>query len=371
MKPEYMFLTMLIPGPSNPERRIDVYSESLIEELLQLWHVGVLMHNHGTNQVFMMREALMWTVNDLPAYGMASGWSTAGIMGALFFLSHDYPYRKNKRSFTKNRQERKIARPRLTGDEIRHRVEEFGTVVEEPLTYLLDVVYIEKNVFDNIFNTVMDIKGKTKDNLNPRKNLKNIYNRPELEVDKCRPNAMPKAAYTLTKEQKKKICEWKLILIAFRELLLKFVRNALNEAQLGQPPQQMEVFASCYKKKDDGSWSGLQAEEVARRNNFGMGFEALTSNVARLWTKDYRTSTSNGVRDRGEKAGLSLCYWVRGIDIKCRSPVDQRPQSINLQSRLAPGTFHLNTASENQAYVRHTLQQDRDQDVVPRPATDY
>ncbi|KAL0329089.1 UNVERIFIED_CONTAM: hypothetical protein Sradi_4895600 [Sesamum radiatum] len=34
-----------------------------------------------TNQAFMMRAALMWTVNDLPAYGMASGWSTAGIMG--------------------------------------------------------------------------------------------------------------------------------------------------------------------------------------------------------------------------------------------------------------------------------------------------
>ncbi|KAK4391441.1 hypothetical protein Sango_1921900 [Sesamum angolense] len=50
--------------------------------------------------------------------------------------------------------------------------------------------------------------GKTKNNLNARKNLKNICNCPELEVDKHRSNAMPKAAYTLTKEQKKKICKW-------------------------------------------------------------------------------------------------------------------------------------------------------------------
>ncbi|KAL0430494.1 UNVERIFIED_CONTAM: hypothetical protein Sradi_0675400 [Sesamum radiatum] len=127
MKPEYMFLTMVIPGPSNPKRCIDIYLEPLIKELLQLWHVGVLTHDHATNQAFMMRAALMWTINDLPAYGMASGWSTA---------------------------------------------------------------------------------GKTKDNLNARKDLKNICNRPELEVDERRPNAMPKAAYTLTKEQKKKICEW-------------------------------------------------------------------------------------------------------------------------------------------------------------------
>ncbi|KAL0428620.1 UNVERIFIED_CONTAM: hypothetical protein Slati_3036800 [Sesamum latifolium] len=84
MKPEYMFLTMVIPGPSNPKRHIDVYLEPLIEELLQLWHVGVLTHDHAMNQTFMMRAALMWTVNDLPVYGMASGWSTAVLWGALF-----------------------------------------------------------------------------------------------------------------------------------------------------------------------------------------------------------------------------------------------------------------------------------------------
>ncbi|KAL0419059.1 UNVERIFIED_CONTAM: hypothetical protein Sradi_1319400 [Sesamum radiatum] len=34
-----------------------------------------------TDHAFMMRAALMWTVNDLPIYGMAFGWSTTGIMG--------------------------------------------------------------------------------------------------------------------------------------------------------------------------------------------------------------------------------------------------------------------------------------------------
>ncbi|KAL0433375.1 UNVERIFIED_CONTAM: hypothetical protein Slati_2671800 [Sesamum latifolium] len=67
----------------------------------------------------------------------------------------------------------------------------------------LDIMHIEKNMFDNIFNTVMDIKGKTKDNLNARKD-----NRLELEVDKRRPYVMPKAVYTLTRDQKKRIFEW-------------------------------------------------------------------------------------------------------------------------------------------------------------------
>ncbi|KAK4383318.1 hypothetical protein Sango_2787300 [Sesamum angolense] len=68
-----MFLKMVIPGPSNSKRLINVYLEPLIEELLQLWHVGVRTYDHGTYRAFIMRVTLMWTVNDLPTYGMAFG----------------------------------------------------------------------------------------------------------------------------------------------------------------------------------------------------------------------------------------------------------------------------------------------------------
>ncbi|KAL0427833.1 UNVERIFIED_CONTAM: hypothetical protein Slati_2958100 [Sesamum latifolium] len=80
---EYMFLTMVISGPFNPKCLIDVYLEPLIEELQILWYVYVLTHDNVKNETFTMRVALMWTVNDLPAYGMASGWSSAGVMGCL------------------------------------------------------------------------------------------------------------------------------------------------------------------------------------------------------------------------------------------------------------------------------------------------
>ncbi|KAL0378732.1 UNVERIFIED_CONTAM: hypothetical protein Sradi_3178700 [Sesamum radiatum] len=100
-----------------------------------------------------MRAALMWTINDLPAYGMASGWSTAGIMGALFvWRTHRHFVcsmegrhaisivtdnfcpttirRRNKRSFTKKSAGKKDCTAELTGDEIRRRVEQYGTAVE-------------------------------------------------------------------------------------------------------------------------------------------------------------------------------------------------------------------------------------------------
>ena len=44
----------------------------------------------------------------------------------------------------------------------------------------LDVMHIEKNVMDNILGTILDIKGKTKDNLQARQDLQEMGLRPKL-----------------------------------------------------------------------------------------------------------------------------------------------------------------------------------------------
>ncbi|KAK4386349.1 hypothetical protein Sango_2505500 [Sesamum angolense] len=44
---------------------------------------GVRTYDHATDNIFIMHAALMWTVNDLPAYGMASGWSTTGVLSPI------------------------------------------------------------------------------------------------------------------------------------------------------------------------------------------------------------------------------------------------------------------------------------------------
>jgi uncharacterized Zn-finger protein len=73
-----MFLSMVIPGPSNPRRNIDVCLRPLIDELTQLWSSGALTYEISRKHNFVMRAALIWTINDFPAYGMISGWSTHG-----------------------------------------------------------------------------------------------------------------------------------------------------------------------------------------------------------------------------------------------------------------------------------------------------
>ncbi|KAL0443854.1 UNVERIFIED_CONTAM: hypothetical protein Slati_2108100 [Sesamum latifolium] len=118
MKSEYMFLTMVIPGPSNSKYCIDIYLELLIEELLQLWYIEY----RGYYGVPCL-------------YGRHIGRKAYYFDCHRQFLSHDHLYKRNKRSFTKNQQERKIERLRLTVDEIRYRVEQYGSTVEEPLTY--------------------------------------------------------------------------------------------------------------------------------------------------------------------------------------------------------------------------------------------
>ena len=52
--------------------------EPLVEELRELWDVGVQAYNASSKKVFQLRAALMWTINDFPAYADLSGWSTKG-----------------------------------------------------------------------------------------------------------------------------------------------------------------------------------------------------------------------------------------------------------------------------------------------------
>lgn len=52
------------------------------------------------------------------------------------------------------------------------------------IRYILDVMYIEKNFFENVFNIVMDLNGKIKDNVKVRMDMEKFCKRTELELKK-------------------------------------------------------------------------------------------------------------------------------------------------------------------------------------------
>nr|MCH9869342.1 hypothetical protein [Serratia marcescens] len=88
MKTPYMFLTLIIPGPTSPKKNIDIYLQPLIDELKTLWEDGANTYDAYMKQNFQMKAALLWTINDFSAYGILSGWSTHGRLGCPICMEY-------------------------------------------------------------------------------------------------------------------------------------------------------------------------------------------------------------------------------------------------------------------------------------------
>ncbi|XP_071707070.1 uncharacterized protein [Rutidosis leptorrhynchoides] len=267
-KDSYVQLSLVVPGRKSPGQNLDVFLQPLIDELKELWDDGIEVYDAYRKQNFTMRAILLWTVSDFPAYAILSGWRTHGRLACPYcmgdtntfwlneggkpcwfdchriLLPERHSFRRDKKGFKKGiSQLSTTIPPELTGDEILSQVSNFPTVYEgEPysaknskdpnfgkthnwvkksifwelpywhsllIRHNLDVMHIEKNVFENLFNTIMDTP-KTKDNIKARKDINLYCDRASLHLFKNNNNKVmkPKAAYTLTKPQLKKVCEW-------------------------------------------------------------------------------------------------------------------------------------------------------------------
>ncbi|KAI4338322.1 hypothetical protein L6164_016662 [Bauhinia variegata] len=81
--------------------------EPLIDDLKMLWKERVETFNVSLRQNFVKHAALIWTINDYPAYRIISQ-----------FLPLNHPYRKNKSSFKKRCEEHSLIPKRFSGEEI-------------------------------------------------------------------------------------------------------------------------------------------------------------------------------------------------------------------------------------------------------------
>nr|XP_017246139.1 PREDICTED: uncharacterized protein LOC108217761 [Daucus carota subsp. sativus] len=257
-KAPYMFMPLLIPGPNDPTKDLHVYLRPLIDELKILWSTGVETYDKLSCTNFMMKAALMWTISDFPALGMLSGWSTKGKLAchvcsgevkgkqlkhggkpsfygtARYFLEPNDPLRKStkfgrreSRSVTarhsgllaKNFCEHiqfpppgKTSWRKPRGYGVTHNWTHYSPFFELPywetlnLRHSIDVMHTEKNVFDNIFYTMLNDKNKTKDNEKSRKDCKELDIHRDLWIQDD--GMMPSAPYTLTREQVRKLLKW-------------------------------------------------------------------------------------------------------------------------------------------------------------------
>jgi hypothetical protein len=129
-------------------------------------------------------------------------------------LPLNHRYRKNRKDFFVGRVEKDVASLRLSGEELYDVILEYGDIVFDLqsskqkfpdfglthnwvkrsifwelsywktnlLRHNLNIIHIEKNMFENIFNTVIDVKGKTKDNIKARLDITLYCNHKNMVV---------------------------------------------------------------------------------------------------------------------------------------------------------------------------------------------
>ncbi|BBH02706.1 transposable element gene [Prunus dulcis] len=233
-------------------RSIDVYLRPLVDELKDLWTNGVRTYDKSTGKMFTLRAAVMWTVNDFPAYAMVSGWSTKGYMacpvckedvtsgwhaGKVCYLGHrrwlpwDHEWREKDKEFNGNTERR--LRPRewsvmrswnsltvwiLLREKTVNRTRpsthmnwthkpmffELPYWSKLKLRHNLDVMHVEKNVFDTLVGTILDIEGKTKDTIKARLDLERMGIRRGLWMNRDSDKARRDLAFFSLKPNDKK-----------------------------------------------------------------------------------------------------------------------------------------------------------------------
>ncbi|GAU46340.1 hypothetical protein TSUD_401990 [Trifolium subterraneum] len=104
---EYTMLSLLIPGPQSPGNDIDVYLQPLIEKLKELWEFGVETYDASKDQTFQLRASLLWTISDYPGRKMC-------YMDHRVFLPANHPWRADIKSFN-GKEEDRSAPPMLRG----------------------------------------------------------------------------------------------------------------------------------------------------------------------------------------------------------------------------------------------------------------
>lgn len=258
MKRKYVLMPLMISGPKQPGNDIDVYLQPLIDDLVKLWHHGVLVYDAHRKETFNLKAMLHWTINDFPALGNLAGYSVKGhkacpvceekteskqlkhgrktvYLGYRKFLKRNHKFRLDKDNFFGGKDVREAPIP-ITGRKIHLKVSKlnvvFGKKVRKnskdatspwkkrsiffnlpywehlDVRHCLDVMHIEKNVCESLFGTLLGIPSKTKDNYNARKDLVEMGIRPELAPEqKGKRVYLPPSACNLSREERKSVCD--------------------------------------------------------------------------------------------------------------------------------------------------------------------
>ncbi|KAL6289176.1 hypothetical protein ACE6H2_006686 [Prunus campanulata] len=229
MKRKFMMLTILISGPKQPGNDIDVYLEPLIDDLKSLWDGIRGVYDAHIGEYFTLRAALLWTINDFPAYGNLSGCVVKGYKACpicgddtpshrlknghkICYIGHrkwlpiNHPYRRQRAAFN-GKPEYGMPPEPLTGEEVLHMVEDINYIWGSKIGGSVDVMHIEKNVCDSIIGTLLEIPGKNKDGIAARLDLLNMGVKIDLQPEYGqRRTRLPPGPWNFSRAEKRAVC---------------------------------------------------------------------------------------------------------------------------------------------------------------------
>lgn len=267
MKQHNFILSLLIPGPTQPGNDMDVYFEPLVDELLDLFEQGVKTYDVSHDEWFQLRAAILYTITDLPRLGYVSGHPTSGkfacqhchlntcslylkkgrktcYLGHRRFLPQNHSFRFDEKSFD-GTKELRDAPVQPYGHDILKETENLNVVFGKAekkkrkrkdddnndggstviwkkrscffrlpywehllVRHNLDIMHIEKNVCDNIVNTLLNVDRKSKDNLNSHLDLQSLGIKQDLHpIMQGTKVFLPPVAFSLSAHEKKLFCQ--------------------------------------------------------------------------------------------------------------------------------------------------------------------
>jgi hypothetical protein len=130
LKEGFIFLALIIPGPKEPKKQMNIFLQLLFEELKKLWQ-GVDAYNSHLKSRFNLRAAYLWSIHDYLRYDKFVGWCVHGRLNYpicmedsdAYRLEHDkkvtffdcrrrflllsHPFRGDRKSFMKCKTVRK------------------------------------------------------------------------------------------------------------------------------------------------------------------------------------------------------------------------------------------------------------------------
>jgi hypothetical protein len=230
-----------------------------MEELKELWQ-GVDAYDSHLKCQFNIQAAYLWSIHDYLAYGKFVGWCVHGRLNCLVyadefdafrlqhgrkvsffdchrrFLPLSHEFRGDKESFKKGRSVRKgPPKRKLRADIVKmlgelkesqdggfkgygekHNWTHKSCLWELPyakalrLPHNIDLMHQECNIVESIISMCFDVIGFSKDNVNVRKDLADLCNRPLMEpkVNAKGNIKRTRTLYCLKPTERKEILRW-------------------------------------------------------------------------------------------------------------------------------------------------------------------